>query len=337
MTAKEILDEISKLSKEDQEIIRSTVLNMIGGTDTLEEYVADKRFSNGRICPLCGSTKVVRNGHRKDGTQRFVCKDCKKSFVATSNSVAARTRKDMSVWNKYFQCMMFGASLKESAEFCGIHINTAFVWRHKILDALQEMAEAVVLDGIVEADETFFATSFKGNHKSFVLPRAPRYHSTVHTRGISKEQACVSCAVNRNGLSIAKVTNLGRATTEDINKALGGRIKPETTIVTDKLASYRKFSDENDLNLIQLKADKSKNGIYNLSSINNYHSQLKTFMRKFNGVSTKYLNNYLIWYNMVKHAKNTFTEKEAILKEHVLTTQQSSSRTSISQKEALPK
>ena len=37
--------------------------------------------------------------------------------------------------------------------------------------------------------------------------------------------------------------------------------------------------------------------------INSYHSQLKRFMRGFNGVSTKYLNNYLVWNNLVNYAK----------------------------------
>ena len=34
------------------------------------------------VCPLCGWYPcVVHNGHRKDGTQRYVCRDCGKSFV----------------------------------------------------------------------------------------------------------------------------------------------------------------------------------------------------------------------------------------------------------------
>ncbi len=36
-------------------------------------------------------------------------------------------------------------------------------------------------------------------------------------------------------------------------------------------------------------------GIYTIQDINAYHSQLKTFMKKFHSVTTKYLNNYLIW------------------------------------------
>lgn len=34
--------------------------------------------------------------------------------------------------------------------------DTAFVWRHKILDALQNMVDSVKLSGIIEGDETFF-------------------------------------------------------------------------------------------------------------------------------------------------------------------------------------
>jgi len=31
-------------------------------------------------CPHCQGTKVVKNGHKKDGTQNFLCKCCAKQF-----------------------------------------------------------------------------------------------------------------------------------------------------------------------------------------------------------------------------------------------------------------
>lgn len=31
-------------------------------------------------CPHCQGTKVIKNGHKKDGTQNFLCKDCRKQF-----------------------------------------------------------------------------------------------------------------------------------------------------------------------------------------------------------------------------------------------------------------
>ena len=32
------------------------------------------------ICPYCEQTDLVKNGHSENGTQRYRCKGCKKSF-----------------------------------------------------------------------------------------------------------------------------------------------------------------------------------------------------------------------------------------------------------------
>ena len=67
-----------------------------------------------------------------------------------------------------------------------------------------------------------------------------------------------------------------------------------------------------------------------------YHSQLKRFMKSFNGVSTKYLNNYLIWHNFVNYAKESDVEKRAILLSYVLTTLKTDRNSSLSDRPALP-
>ena len=219
-TIKDALDIIGKLTVAEQESLKTMLLSpAFVKSLNIEDFVAKERFANGRVCPLCGCIHVVRNGHRKDGTQRYVCKDCGKSFVIATNSIVSGTRKDLSVWEQYIDCMMNGLFIRKTAVACGIHRNTAFLWRHKILDALQNMADDVTLDGIIEADETFFAISYKGNHsksKTFAMPRKAhkRGHST-HIRGLSQEKVCVPCAVNRNGLSISKITNTGRVSTRD--------------------------------------------------------------------------------------------------------------------------
>lgn len=60
-------------------------------------------------------------------------------------------------------------------------------------------------------------------------------------------------------------------------------------------------------------------GSYGIQHINSYHSILKLFLAPFKGVSTKYLNNYLIWHNFENIAKETPTEKERILWEFIET------------------
>ena len=218
--------------------------------------------------------------------------------------------------------MMDGKSLRKSAKYCGIHKNTAFAWRHKILDVLQNMANSVSLNGIIEADETFFSISFKGNHKknkSFSLPRkAHKRGEDVHVRGISYEKVCVPCAIDRNGHSISKVSNLGRVSTKALHAVFDERFDPDSILCTDKMNSYVRFATKNTLNLVQLKGGREKRGIYNIQRMNAYHSALKLFLSPFKGVSTKYLNNYLIWHNFVNYAKETAFEKENILLEFTL-------------------
>ncbi len=332
---------IAKLTVKEQETLKTMLLSpSFVRYMNIEDFVEKERFANGRVCPLCGCTHVVRNGHRKDGTQRYVCKDCGKSFVMTTNSIVSGTRKDLFVWEKYIDCMMNGLSIRQTAGTCDIHRNTAFFWRHKILDALQNMADDVTLNGIIEADETFFAASYKGNHsksKIFVMPRKAhmRGHST-HIRGLSKEKICVPCAVNRNGLSISKITNTGRVSTKDLHHIYDGRIESNSTLVTDKLNSYVRFTNANGIKLVQLKTGTAKKGIYNIQHVNNYHSQLKRFMLGFNGVSTKYLNNYLIWNNLVNYAKESDTEKRNIFLSFVLTTLKTAKCRDLSNRPAVP-
>ena len=329
-----ILQLIAKLTTEEKASLKARIFMDSTERTTLEDFITNERFVSGRVCHICGSIHVVRNGRRSDGTQRYLCRDCKKSFVVTTNSIASGTQKDLSVWEKYFSCMMDGFSIRKTAEICGIHRNTAFYWRHKILDALQNMADNVQLNGIVEVDETFFSVSYKGSRN---LPReAHKRGGEVHLRGLSREKVCVPCAVNRNGLSIAKISNLGRVSTQAIHNIYDGKIAHNSTIVTDKASAYIRFTNANSLNLVQLKNGVAKKGIYNIQHINNYHSRLKKFMQNFNGVSTKYLNNYLIWNNFVNYAKETYTEKHNILMRFALTTMRNVTCRQISQREVLP-
>ena len=169
------------------------------------------------------------------------------------------------------------------------------------------------------------------------MPRESHHRGKqTHIRGLSHEKVCVPCAVNRNGLSIAKITNLGRVSTEDLNKLYAGRIEEKSILCTDEMNSYIQFADKNNLELIQLKSGKAKKGIYHIQHINSYHSNLKKFMRKFNGVSTKYLNNYLIWNNILNYSKETWTEKKNIIEDFVFTTEKKVLCKNIRKRSAIP-
>jgi len=255
-------------------------------------------------CPHCRSTRFKKNG-TTHGKQRYICNDCKKTFAITNDTILFSSKKDLSVWKKYIHCMIEKYSLRKTAEICDINLSTAFNWRHKILDALQEMQESVKLDGIIEADETFMPISYKGHHKDFNFPRSAKHRGTANTkRGLSKELVCIPCVVNLDGKSIAKISNLGKPNIVSLSRVIQGRIERESIFVTDSLRSYLKISNDMNLNHIRIPRNKHINGGFNIQVVNSYHSRLKAMLTyNFKGVSTKYLNNYLVYHNFVTFTK----------------------------------
>lgn len=216
--------------------------------------------------------------------------------------------------------MMLGLTVRDSATECHLSKNSAFFLRHKILDALQQMHRYVVLDGVVEGDETYFSISFKGNHSRsrwFTMPREPHMRGErASKRGLSKEKICVPCAVNRDGKAISKISCLGKPSVMDIQNVLGGRIEPGAVFCTDKLNSYVGFAEQNEISLLQVHSKQRMNGVLGIQHINSYHSRLKSFMVRFHGVATKYLNNYLVWNNLRNYATGDANFKESVWNRH---------------------
>ena len=87
---------------------------------------------------------------------------------------------------------MEGVSVREAAGRCGIDKSTAFLWRHRFLKAAS--GNRAEHDGsIVEADQTFFFDSFKGQRK---MHRPARKWGGV---GSKWEQIAVLQARDRSG------------------------------------------------------------------------------------------------------------------------------------------
>lgn len=269
------------------------------------------------ICPFCGSKHTVKNGTVKKH-QRFICKDCKKTFGYTENTIFKNTKINADTIIKYIRCFINKLSLKACAEECNISILTAFRWRHRILDSLRNMQDRVKLNGIIESDETYTAISYKGNRN---IPRkAHKRGEPAGLRGLSREKACISCSVNHNGCSISGYSNLGKPKWTDIDNIIKDRIEEGSVFVTDSYKGYSKISYGMKLNHIRIARNKHSNGVFNIQLINNYHKQFKTLINRiFNGVATKYIDNYLVYHNFVNFSKGNRKHKIQSLLDFMLT------------------
>jgi len=53
--------------------------------------------------------------------------------------------------------------------------------------------------------------------------------------------------------------------------------------------------------------------VFHIQNVNAYHSRFKTWIRRFNGVATKYLPNYLGWYRWLDGNVNALTPQARFL------------------------
>lgn len=124
------------------------------------------------VCLHYGSTKVIKH-IKKNGFQRFRCKDCGKTFNDLTLTPMANSKVRPEQWVDYAKCMMLGFSIRKSATYSKVSFKPSFYMRHRLLDTVRNFQGIGKVSGIVEIDETFLPESFKGNHKKsgFKMPR----------------------------------------------------------------------------------------------------------------------------------------------------------------------
>lgn len=151
----------------------------------------------------------------------------------------------------------------------------------------------------VQVDGTFLNESLKGNRSrsnATPMPRRARRNGKLHVRGISNLKVCVVCAANGLGDSFAMVAARGRAGSSDLMEVLDAAgVGSGSRVTTDDHSSYARA-------VAALKADwealpsRSAEARRGLALVNALHDRIKSFLRPFNGVSSRWLQHYLWWF-----------------------------------------
>ncbi len=291
ISIEDIVNIIPRLNHDDR-IRLQKVLNKISDSEKICDSIELQQEGH-RHCPYCKSTNVYRHGSFS-GLQRYKCIDCSKTYNSLTKSPLAHLRK-RELWLSYLDCMLSSMTIRKCASELGINIKTAFRWRHKIT-SLMCKTEEEPLNGIIEADETYFKKSDKGSRK---LKRPPHLRgNNSKKRGLSKDKVCVLVARDRAQKSKEYITGLGPVKGKWLDRVLLDKIAPDSILVTDGLPSYSSFCTKNHINheVVMNKEGKRKNGSFHIQNVNSYHSRLKAWIiYGFHGVATKYLNHYLWW------------------------------------------
>ena len=266
------------------------------------ENLNNKGFHDHIRCPYCKSGHIIKNGKYK-GKQRFICRTCGKNFNCLTNSPMAMSHKP-DKWPLFIECLVKGFSLRTAAAAIGVSYVTLFYWRHKLMGALKSTNNNS-FEGDVEADDTFLSYSEKGCRK--ITDRKPKKNGNKYTQMQDKKVLLLVAADHNNhlflGASVSKNTYVAL-----ICKSLGELVNKEAKFCSNSKTFYKHFAT--------LKGIKQhyRVSLYNNTDGNNidlaygHRKAVERWLDRFQGVASKYLNNYLALYNCLRKSNLDKTE-----------------------------
>ena len=89
-------------------------------------------------CPRCGSVAIVKKGKSRNGEQRYLCRDCGRTFSGSTDRILGTSKLPRETWMAYAECFVLMLPLRECAGRCGVCLKTAYTMRHRLIECLKE-------------------------------------------------------------------------------------------------------------------------------------------------------------------------------------------------------
>lgn len=183
-------------------------------------------------CPHCHSKYVSR---KRTEPGRWRCKDCKASFRVTCGTIFHGTKIELQKWFLVIVMMTNakkGISSYQLARDLSLNQKTAWSMMMRIRAEMNN-DDDIILQGIVEADETYIGSKPRG-HKNKI---------GWNKRGRGTKKTAIIGAVQRGGKVVAKVAT--ELTGEYLANFIRKHVDTDVTqLVTDEFRSYNYIGEE---------------------------------------------------------------------------------------------
>lgn len=239
-------------------------------------------------CPHCGHCRVWRHGHfrLKGGGQqeRYRCTGCGRTFNRLTGTPLAYLKK-RDRWPALLACMAASLPVRQTASWLQVHPETAFAWRHRLLGALPPRP-SLPLTGEVHTEVCYFRYSEKGQRRPVPPPAAPfQRHRSIHQKMVA-----VLLARAQPAESVALVLGRGRPTPQLLADTLKPMVGPGAVVHSGSLAPFGAACQA--IGVPFHGGPGALAGRWATLMLGKLHD----WIRRFRGVATRYLPNYLVWF-----------------------------------------
>ena len=179
---------------------------------------------------------------------------------------------------KLLEFFVLGVTARSAANLLGIQANSASLFYHKIrqvIDAYLAFQTAEKLGGEIELDESYFGGIRKGK-------RGRGAAGKVVVFGILK----------RGGVVYTKV--IEDTKTNTLMPIIRNKIQPDSIVYTDSYSSYNALDvSEFYHHRINHSTHFAESNFNHINGIENFWSQAKRHLRKYNGIPKKHFHLYI--------------------------------------------
>ena len=240
-------------------------------------------------CPRCGSSKYISHGRDKNGTKRYRCKECSKTFNAISNSLFFSSKVNIKAWFAFLESLLSGTSVRAACIVAKVSYVTGSEWLNKIFMSLKYYQDEIVLDKEVFIDETYI---HEDKSKIFYYEEIGKIKKVrKEPRGISKNKICILVATDKNK-SFGEIVCHGRPRREINYQICKKHIQNNSTVIGDEDTSLTYASRLMGWNRTQIKAY-TEEAFERLQPIDDVCNRFKFFINKHRGFKKDLLQDYI--------------------------------------------
>lgn len=121
------------------------------------------RWPNGFVCPACGGG--ARTAFERDGLPYWQCARCDRQTSLISGTIFEATKLPLSRWFMAMQLLTQSKNNVAALELkrqLGVNYRSAWLMKHKIMEAMRLAEDDRELQGRIEIDDAYFGGEFSG-------------------------------------------------------------------------------------------------------------------------------------------------------------------------------
>lgn len=286
-----------------------------------EQIYSEYNVKKYESCPHCGCTHFIKHG-KYEGIQRYRCKNdkCRKTFSSTTCSVWKYLKHKPEKWLKFIELMCENISLQRCADILKITISTAFYWRHKVFHGIENCYKPKSFKEHIVVSNFYTHKCYKGSRSKHFTKEQSLNNKISRLFAYAHNDVGILICVEGDEIPLINVKYEKEKLIYDFEKNISNYINKNCYIHLNKvrLRKIEEFTMEHNKNLpcgvikkYGFKIRKNLSGIPHIedkfqvsSNAGKFIGELNSWLYRFKGIATKYLNHYFNFYSLIHSSRH---------------------------------